>query len=1380
RTTFVAVDGGPVQRIQPETEACFALLEQDLRERADGEAELARWLEQEVSEPFDLEKGPLARGRLLRLAEGEHALLLTMHHAIADGWSLGVLGRELAALYGALRRREADPLPALPIQYADYAVWERRWVAEERLQCQAAYWQDALTGAPVLLELPTDRPRPTVFDQAGAVVPVVIDAALTGKLKALARRHRATLFQVLLAGFAVLLSRLSGQDDVVIGTPSAHRSRTELEGLIGFFVNTLALRIDNASAASVAELIAQAKERTLAAQAHEDLPFEQVVELLQPPRSLAHAPLFQVMFTWQNTPEVCLDLQGVATEALVPPYNLAKFDLTLSLAETGERIEGLLGYATALFNRTTVERWLDHWCTLLTELVEASDVAAVGGLSILSEKERQQMLFDWNATAADYPKDQCVHQLFEAQVERTPEAIAVVFEEQSLSYMELNARANRLAHHLIDQGVKPDDRVAIGVERSVEMVVGVLAILKAGGAYLPLDPGYPEERLAFMLEDSAPVALLMHGATRERFADLDGAVPMVDLDADSPAWVERSANNPDPSVLGLSPNHLAYLIYTSGSTGKPKGVMVEHRGIVGYLAWTAETYGEASGLSLVHSPLAFDLTVTGLFTPLVVGGCVRIASLDDASVDEAYTFIKSTPSHLPLLASLADELNFTATAEFLFGGEALRGEALAPWRERHPQATLLNVYGPTDATVNCCEYRIESDQAIPAGRVPIGKPQANTRLYVLNSALQPLPVNVQGDLYIAGAGLARGYYQRPGLSAERFVADPFGDCFAEPGARMYRTGDLARWLPDGNLEFLGRSDFQVKIRGFRIELGEIEAALLGCDGIQEAVVLAREDQPGEKRLVAYVTTGTVAGTTPAVDAAALPAELKAHLRTCLPEYMVPAAFVVLESLPLTRNGKLDRKALPAPESDAYALRAYEPPAGPVEEALAALWSELLGIERVGRHDDFFALGGHSLLAVSLVERMRRQGLPVDVRALFTTPTLADLASVVGEEDEVVVPPNRIPLDCTHLTPELLPLVRLQQSALDRIVATVPGGACNVQDIYPLGPLQEGLLFHHVLQQEGDAYVHSVLFGFDKRERLDSFLIAFDAVIARHDIFRTSFVWEGLDEPVQVVWRQASLPIEEVALGAEVVDVSAALLERCDPRRHRLALSVAPLFHATIAEDPGQSRWLLLLRLHHLVADHTTLDVLFEEIAVYQSGRFDALPAPLPYRNYIAQALLGLPAETHNAFFQELLGAVDEPTAPFGHLEARGDGSGIEESRRRLDPALAARLRQQARRLGVTPASLFHLAFARVLAATSSRSEVVFGPLLFGRLKGGEGADRVPGLFINTLPVRIDSGEESVEGAVRRTHRTLAGLLRHEHAPLALAQRCSGVIAPIPL
>ncbi|MFN9545795.1 MAG: non-ribosomal peptide synthetase, partial [Cyanobacteriota bacterium] len=740
---------------------------------------------------------------------------------------------------------------------------------------------------------------------------------------------------------------------------------------------------------------------------------------------------------------------------------------------------------------------------------------------------------------------------FEEQAERTPDAVALVFEEKSLSYAELNASANRLAHHLITQGIRPDDRVAIGVERSLEMVVGLLAILKAGGAYVPLDPAYPEERLAFMLEDSAPVALLVHAATRERFTGLAQGATLVDLDADAGAWSERSATNPNPVAFGLTSNHLAYVIYTSGSTGKPKGVAMAHQAATNLIMWLcAENGFNHPARALQFSPLGFDVSFQEIFSTLCCGGALILIGnevrRDSQRLLKVLADEKVERLFLPFIALNALAVAArgqwpTSLREVVTAGEQLRITEALTACFANGRCRLHNHYGPTEthvATAFELPAEVNSWLVLP----PIGRPIANTRIYVLDGDGQPVPIGVAGELHIGGAGVARGYLNRSELTAERFLPDPF---VAEPEARMYRTGDLARWLPDGNLDYIGRIDFQVKIRGFRIELGEIEAALRDCTGIREAVVLAREDSPGEKRLVAYVTTDvaaksadmatnsadglaggaeTIAGGT---EAALLPAVLKAQLRSRLPDHMLPAAFVVLESFPLTPNGKLDRKALPAPEAEAYALRAYAPPEGPVEEALAALWRELLGIKQVGRHDDFFALGGHSLLAVSLVERMRRLDMPLDVRALFTTPTLAELAAVVGDGVEVAVPPNRIPPDCTRLTPDLLPLVTLEQKAIDQIVATVPGGACNVQDIYPLGPLQEGLLFHHLLQEEGDAYVLATVLRFDSRAGLESFLSACQAVINRHDIFRTAFAWEGLPEPVQVVWRNAPLPIEEV-------------------------------------------------------------------------------------------------------------------------------------------------------------------------------------------------------------------------------------------------------------
>ncbi|HEU4556635.1 MAG TPA: AMP-binding protein, partial [Longimicrobium sp.] len=623
-----------------------------------------------------------------------------------------------------------------------------------------------------------------------------------------------------------------------------------------------------------------------------------------------------------------------------------------------------------------------------------------------------------------------------------------------------------------------------------------------------------------------------------------------------------------------------------------------------------------------------------------------------------------------------------------------------------------------------------------------------------------------GELYIGGVQVARGYQGGAAVTAERFVPDPFS---AEGGARLYRTGDRARWRGDGAIEYLGRLDFQVKVRGFRIELGEIEAVLRRHEGVADCVVVAREEVPGEKRLVAYVVGDVEAGV------------LREHLRRELPEYMVPAAFVALEALPLTSNGKLDRKALPAPEGDAYARRGYEAPLGETEAALAEIWAEVLGLDRVGRWDHFFELGGHSLLAIRMIGRMGRVGLYMDVRALFTTPVLAELALAVGRASlEVEVPANGIPEGCASITPEMLPLVELTQVEIDQIVAGVPGGAANVRDIYPLAPLQEGFLFHHLMSEAGDPYLLSSMTGFDTRARLEQYLAALQAVIDRHDILRTALAWEGLREPVQVVWRHAPLPVEEVELDAEGEDAAGELWRRHDPRHYRMELGRAPLLRVCIAEDRARGRWLLLLLTHHLAGDHQSLEVLREEVSAHLRGRESELPAPLPFRTYVAQARLGVSRDEHERFFRGLLGDVEEPTAPYGMLDVWGEGRGIGEAWLPVAGGLAARLRRRARALGVSAASLCHLAWAQVLARLSGRQDVVFGTLLFGRMQGREGAERVMGPFINTLPVRIGVGEEGAEAAVRRTHALLAELLRHEHASLALAQRSSGVAAPAPL
>ncbi|WP_457661509.1 AMP-binding protein [Sinorhizobium medicae] len=686
----------------------------------------------------------------------------------------------------------------------------------------------------------------------------------------------------------------------------------------------------------------------------------------------------------------------------------------------------------------------------------------------------------------------------------------------------------------------------------------------------------------------------------------------------------------------------------------------------------------------------------------------------------------------------------------------------------------LNAYGPTEATVVRDGLELHPEDFDGSVVEPIGRPIANTRLYLLDGHGAPVPFGAVGELYIGGAGVARGYLNRPELTAERFIASPFVE-----GDRLYRSGDLGRYLPDGNLEFLGRNDDQVKIRGFRIEPGEIAARLCEHAWVRDAVVVARQDRAGDKQLVAYVVCGPEAGSDDE-DGSGLAGALRAHLGGRLPDYMVPAAFVRLEALPLTPNGKLDRQALPAPDDEAYARAGYAAPQGAIETALAEIWAELLGVERVGRNDNFFELGGHSLLAVQLMERLRRLSLGVEVRTLFARPVLADLAASLGSHHEVAVPANLITEHSTAITPQMLPLIELAQPEIDRIVATVPGGVGNIQDIYGLSPLQDGILFHHLLATQGDPYLLVSQMAFAERGVLDRYLGAVQQVVDRHDILRTAFVWEGLSTPAQVVWRRAPLQVSEVEL--DDCDGSGAeeLRRRFDPRRQRIDLGRAPLLRFVIAREPGSGRWLLLQLLHHLIGDHTTLEVMHAEVRAVLDGRAHELAAPQPFRNLVAQARLGVDAKAHEAFFQEQLADIDEPTMPFGLSQVHGDGSGIGEAHRMLPQALNDRLRQQARRLGVSLASLCHLAWGQVMARSSGREQVVFGTVLFGRMHAGAGADRALGLFINTLPVRLDLDGTGVEASVRTTHARLSELLAHEHASLALAQRCSGVAAPAPL
>ncbi|MHA6885078.1 non-ribosomal peptide synthase/polyketide synthase [Ralstonia pseudosolanacearum] len=1366
RTRFEVQEGQAVQRVVS-ADVGLTLDWVDLSTEEAPEHQLSLQAKAETRAPFDLEQGPLIRGRLVKLGEQEHVLLITMHHIVSDGWSHGVLARELGALYEAYRSGGKDPLPALPIQYADYAVWQRRWLEGEELQRQGVYWEQALAGAPTLLSLPTDRARPAQQDYAGGSVEVVFDDELSTGLRKLSQRHGTTLFMTVLAGWSALLSRLSGQDEVVVGSPVANRTRSEVEGLIGFFVNTLALRVE-LGGATVSELLDRVRAKVLEAQAHQDLPFAQVVERVRPVRSLSHSPVFQAALSWLNTEAVGLNLEldGLTIEGVDAGQAAAKFDLTLELRETSEGLAGSLDYATALFDRETIECYLGYLHRLLAAMVE-NDSQEVNRIALLDEGERVQLLESWNETKAPYPQASTIHGLFEAQVRRTPEAIAVEHEGRQVTYAELNARANRVAHALIGLGVGPDARVGLCAERSVELVVGLLGILKAGGGYVPLDPSYPQDRLAYMLEDSAPVAVLAQSNTREQLGAL--SVPVLDLESS----LEEAEH--DPQVEELKPHHLAYVIYTSGSTGRPKGVMNEHRGVVNRLWWAQQTYRlDASDRVLQKTPFGFDVSVWELFWPLLAGARLVMAR-PDGHKDPAYlaatisqagiTTLHFVPSMLQLFLDQVEAGRCQGLRRILCSGEALPHALQQRCLARFPQSELHNLYGPTEAAIDVTSWRCDAERH--PGIVPIGRPIANTQIYVLDVHQQPVPLGVTGEIYIGGAGVARGYLNRPELTAERFVANPF---HGEGRERMYRTGDLGRWLPDGSLEYLGRADSQVKLRGFRIELGEIEARLSQCSGVREAVVTMREDTPGEQRLVAYYVSDE------AIEAQAL----REQLQSSLPEYMVPAAYVKLERLPLTPNGKLDRKGLPAPDGQAYASTAYEAPQGEVEQTLAGIWQTLLGMECVGRHDDFFALGGHSLQAVRLMSLVEQAGWRADVSRLFLQPTLAGFSASITVADAVDIPANRIESGCTRITPSMLPLASLSQAAIDRLAAQVPGGAANIEDIYPLAPLQEGILYHHLMAKQRDPYLLFAMFRMDSRTRLEAFAQGLQSLIARHTILRTAVIWDGLDEPMQVVWRQATLERQPMRLEAADGDIATQLKQRFDQGRHSLDLRQAPLMRLVFAEDVARGGWVAMLVFHHMVDDATSMKWLGTELEACLANEARHLPRAIPFRNYVARTRQAIAGNAHEAFFREMLADVVEPTLPFGLQDVRGDELAIGQATCRLSGPLSRRLRQQARLLKVSAASLHHLAWARVVGATSGRDDVVFGTVLMGRSQGGRGAERTVGMFINTLPLRVLLDDRMVSVGARDTHVRLAALMGHEYAPLAEAQRCSGVAAPQPL
>ncbi|GAB3038737.1 hypothetical protein GCM10027285_23520 [Oleiagrimonas citrea] len=1391
RTSFPSVDGVPVQCIAPTAEVLQPMVDLSTWTEEEQAVEIRRRILEESKTPFDLACGPLLRIGLLKLAEDSYLWLQSIHHIISDDWSLKVMEQELNALYAAFSADLPSPLPELPIQWADFSIWQHEWLKGKVIQSHIDYWTKHLEGELPVLNLARNRSRQ--LETRGCCGNFFFPPSLSTSLLKFCETERVTLFMMLVAGYSALLSRYTLQDDVIIGSAVSDRGRVETESLIGCFLNTLPLRVRVNEKVSFRELLHEVRDTCRAAFNHSAVPYEELMPKLKVTRDISGSPLFQTMLVLLNSPNaerdtdsflIPLEYEDESAEikdvedayGSYTPYignDTTKFDLSVTLEETPSGLRGRTEFNGDLFDQQEIGKLIERLQVFLGSVITNPD-RPIEDVALLTTAERETILSDWARGPTQETDVAQLHEFVERQAALRPSAIAIGEGDSTLSYAELNARANQLARALENRGFAPESRAGILFERSSQMLIALLAVLKAGGACVPLDPATPVQRLEFIVKDAIIDMLL---TMSDSDVGLDTATKAVfHLDREHAEILKEDSSNL-PSI-GDSQS-LACVLYTSGSTGRPKGVMLSHGALVNYAVGASRDYGiEPSDRVLQFASIAFDASFEEIFSTFANGAALILRTEDMLDSSEHFmgrcehmgiTVLMLPTAYWHEVANDLDRVVLPAMLRcVVIGGERASPEALVQWQAKTAgRIDLFNTYGPTETAIavtrHLCPARPDSGGQLK--EVSLGRPVANVAVYILDRAMRPVPPYMEGEIYVGGAGVSLGYLNRPDLTSERFIDDPFGS----PGSRLYRTGDLGRYNADGEIEYLGRNDFQVKIRGFRIELGEIEAKLASCASVAASVVVAREDRPGDKRLVAYVRAQP--GSTLSAS------ELRAALAEQLPDYMVPSAFVVLEDFPLTVNGKLDRKALPTPEAGAFAIQEYEAPIGAVERTIAEIWQDLLGVERVGRHDNFFELGGHSLLGVRLLARMRQANLLADVRTLFATPTLSALAATIGgDETAVVVPENLIPADATEITPDMLSLVELTSAELQSVIDSVPGGAANVQDIYPLTPLQEGMLFHYMMATDSDPYQVRGQATFESRTHLDDYLAALQFAIDRHDMLRTGIVWEGVSEPVQVVWRKAELAVEELALSASDGDVAEQLWARFDSRQYRLNLRQAPLFRMFVVYDEGNDRWIALQVLHHLCMDNMAQDHLKTEIAAYLEGRQAELPAAQPFRNFVAQARLGVSASEHETFFREMLSDVEEPTMPFGLADVRGDGSGIGEARQTVDTGLARRLRTRARTLGVSAASLCYLAWALVLARVSDRDDVVFGTVLFGRTQG----ENALGLGINTLPIRIRIDENSVDASVRTVHGLISRLLRHEHASLALAQNCSGVQMPAPL
>ncbi|AKT41191.1 non-ribosomal peptide synthetase [Chondromyces crocatus] len=1331
RTTFSVEEGRPVQRIQaPEP---VRLHEHDVTEQPPEarDAAVKALLHALSQQPFDLGTGPLLRADLVKVDAEEHVLLLTLHHIISDGWSTGVLIGELAALYEAAVEGKRSPLPPLSIQYADFAQWQRGWLEGAVLSEQLAYWREQLGDGVAQLNLPTDRARPAVQSFRGAVHTQLLPRGLLEQVQALSQQAGTTLYMTLLATFQLLLGRYASQDDIAVGSPIANRTRPELEGLIGVFINTLVLRTRLSGNPTFRELLGRVREVTLGAYAHQDVPFERLVEELQTERELSRSPLFQVFFIVQNAPMPSLELAGLQMKALDLDTGTSKFDLTFSLVEQPEGLRLWIEYTTDLFEAATVERMGRHFEQLLGAACGQPDMS-IWRLPMLGEGELRELVVERNATGRDYPLETTLPEMLKAQALRTPEARAVVFGEDALSYGELDARAEALARRLRRCGVGGEARVGVCLRRSAELVVVLVAILKAGGAYVPLDPAYPVERLGFMLEDAQAALLITQSSLRSLLPEV--SMPVLELDT---AAAEETAAGPlEPRSGAMLPGQLAYLIYTSGSTGRPKAVAITHRNAVAMIHWALEAF-EREDLARVvaATSICFDLSVFELFVPLCCGGQVTlldsILDLPSLPKDSGVTLVNTVPSAMNELVRSGGLPSSVRVVNL--AGEALPSSLVEGLYRLSHVERVINLYGPSEDTTYSTMAVLERGHRGPP---PVGRPIANSQAYVLDAALQPVPSGVPGEVVLGGAGLARGYLGRPGLTAERFVPDPFG---GEAGGRLYRTGDLARALPDGNLLFLGRVDHQVKLRGFRIELGEIEAVMGRHPAVREVALLVREDRAGQPCLVAYLVAVEGLGTRPGQE------ELRRYVGNTLPEYMVPQAVVWLEALPLTPNGKLDRKALPAPEASGLSGEGeHVAPRTDTERALAGVWSTVLGVEGIGVHDDFFALGGHSLLATQVVTRLREVfGMDLPLRALFEARTVGSLAVQIDarRSEEGNARHGRIESVDRSKT---LPLSFAQQRLWFLAQFDSMSAVYHLPSVVQL----RGALKGHALAQ------------------------ALDEVVSRHEALRTTFsVEEG--RPVQRIQAPEPVRFHEHDVTEQPPEARDAAVKAL---LHALSqqpfdLGTGPLLRADLVKVDAEEH-VLLLTLHHIISDGWSTGVLIGELAALYEAAVEGKRSPLPplsiqyadFAQWQRGWLEGAVLSEQLAYWREQLGdGVAQLNLPTDRARPAVQSFRGAVHTQLLPRGLLEQVQALSQQAGTTLYMTLLATFQLLLGRYASQDDIAVGSPIANRTRPE--LEGLIGVFINTLVLRTRlSGNPTFRELLGRVREVTLGAYAHQDVP----------------